>query len=479
MQRFKQLLSSIDMTEGKPWEKLLIFTIPLLIGNLFQQLYSTADAIFLGRFVGDNALAAVGSSMPIFFLIMVLLMGVSIGAGIMVSQYFGAKSREDLSYTIGTSITIITILSLIMMIFVPLGTRPLLALLGTPVEILADSALYMNILLWGVLGMAYFNILSGILRGLGDAFSPLIYLIITCLLNIALNFFFIVMLGLGVFGAAIGTVIAQGFSSILCFRRLLRMQDVFDFDKQFLWPRKKYVYQVLRLGVPTGASQAIFAVGMMIVQPLVNGFGTLFIATNVIVMRIDSFVMMPNFSFGNAVTVYAGQNVGAGKLDRIEQGVKQCSIMASTTALVLVALILLFSSYIAGAFTQTEEVINLSQRMLWILAPGYIAFAVNMVLWGVIRGAGDAISPMWGSLINTVVIRVPSAYLFVHLMGRPEALMYSLLAGWVTNLIIGIIVYRRGKWRTMGIIRRGPVALETPEKKLEEVIEAIAETSEA
>ncbi|MCL2420988.1 MAG: MATE family efflux transporter [Defluviitaleaceae bacterium] len=467
MQRFKKLLSSIDMTQGAPWEKLLIFTIPLLIGNLFQQLYSTADAIFLGRFVGDNALAAVGSSMPIFFLIMVLLMGVSIGAGIMVSQYFGAKSREDLSYTIGTSITIITILSLIMTIFFPLGTRPLLTLLGTPPEILDDSTMYMNILLWGVLGMAYFNILSGILRGLGDAFSPLIYLIITCLLNIALNFFFIVALGLGVFGAAIGTVIAQGFSSILCFRRLLRMQDVFDFNWHFLWPKKKYVNQVLKLGVPTGASQAVFAIGMMIVQPLVNGFGALFIAANVIVMRIDSFVMMPNFSFGNAVTVYAGQNMGAGKMDRLGQGVKQCSIMASVTALILVGIILLFSTYIAGAFTQTEEVINLSQRMLWILAPGYVIFSLNMVLWGVIRGAGDAISPMWGSLINTVVIRVPTAYLFVHLMGRPEALMYSLLAGWVTNTIIGFIVYRWGRWREKGLVMKAPASA-VEESSLEE-----------
>jgi len=462
MQKFKQLLSTIDMTQGKPWEKLVIFTIPLLVGNLFQQMYSTADAIFLGRFVGDNALAAVGSSMPIFFLIMVLLMGVSIGAGIMVSQYFGAKSREDLSYTIGTSITIITILSVIMMIFGPLGTRPLLTLLRTPAAILDDSVLYMNILLWGVLGLAYFNIFSGILRGLGDAFSPLIYLVVACLLNIVLNLFFIGFLGLGVFGAAIGTVIAQGFSSMLCLRRLLQMRDVFDLDMHYLWPRKKYVRQVLKLGVPTGLSQATFAVGMMVVQPLVNGFGELFIAANVIVMRIDGFVMMPNFSFGNAVTVYAGQNMGAGKLDRVAKGAKQCSILASVTALILVGIILMFSRHIAGAFTQTEEVIALSQRMIWILAPGYVAFAVNMVMWGVIRGAGDAISPMWGAIINTVVFRIPSAYLLVHFMGRPEALMYSLLTGWVTSMIIGIIVYRRGKWRTKGLIRRGPA--ETSEK---------------
>ena len=456
MQKFKQLLSAIDMTQGRPWEKLLLFTIPLLVGNIFQQMYSTADAIILGRFVGDNALAAVGSSIPIFFLIIVLLMGVAMGAGIMVSQYFGANQREDLSYTIGTSITIITIVSLFMMIFGPLATRPILTLLNTPAEILDDGVLYMNILLWGILGMAYFNILSGILRGLGDSFSPLIYLIIASILNIALNFLLIVVLDMGVFGAAIGTVIAQGFTSVLCFRKLYQMKNVFDMGRHYFWPKKKYVVQVIKLGVPTGISQAVFAIGMMVVQPLVNGFGALFIATNVIVMRIDSFVMMPNFSFGNAATVYTGQNVGADKMDRVVQGTKQCAAMALVTSIVMVGGILVFGRFIAGAFTQTQEVIDLSVLMLRILALGYVSMSVNMVIWGVIRGAGDAISPLWASIINTVIIRVPTAYLFVHFIGRPEALMYSLLAGWLTNLAIGLIIFRMGKWRNMGIVKPKP-----------------------
>ncbi|MCL2398464.1 MAG: MATE family efflux transporter [Defluviitaleaceae bacterium] len=457
MQRFKHLLTSIDMTEGEPWKKLLLFTIPLLVGNLFQQLYNTADAIILGRFVGDDALAAVGSSIPVFFLLLVLLMGVAIGAGIMVSQYYGAKQKEELSYTIGTSITLITILGLIMMIFGPLGTRPLLILLDTPIEILDDSAMYMNILLWGVLGMAYFNILSGILRGLGDSFSPLIYLTIACLLNIVFNIIFIIVLDMGVLGAAIGTVIAQSLSSILCFRRLLQMRDVFNVNMYYLWPKKKYIIQILKLGIPTGASQVIFVLAMMVVQPLVNDFGRLFIAAYVVIMRIDGFVMMPNFSFGNAITVYTGQNIGAGKVDRIGKGVKQCTIMAAGTAFVMVGLILIFGQYIAGAFTTTQEVVDTSIRMIWILAFGYVAFAVNMVMWGTIRGAGDAISPLWAALINTVVIRLPTAFLFVHWMGRPEALMYSLLLSWIFNTILGIIVYRFGKWRNKGIVKHESV----------------------
>jgi len=454
LQAFKNKFSKVDMTEGKPWNKLIIFTVPLLIGNLFQQMYSTADAIILGRYVGDNALAAVGSSMPILFLIMVLLMGISIGAGIMVSQYFGAKKHDELSYTIGNSLTIITILAVVMAAFGPLGTKPLLTLFNTPPEIIDDSMMYMNILLWGVMGMAYFNILSAILRGLGDAFSPLVYLAISCVINIILNYLFIVGFGWGVPSVAIGTVIAQSFSCLLCFRRLLKMKKEFEMGPRFLIPQKEYIGKLLRLGVPTGASQAIIAVAAMIVQPLVNSFGPSIIAANVIVMRIDGFVMMPIFSFSNSMTVYAGQNMGAGKTKRISQGAKQGAIMSISISAILVAGILIFARFIAGSFTETQEVAELSTRMLWILAPGHIALSVAMVFWGTVRGAGDAMSPLWAAMINTMVVRVPAAYLFVHLTGKPEGIMYGLVASWTCNMLLSLTVYRIGRWRTKGIVTK-------------------------
>ncbi|MCL2424977.1 MAG: MATE family efflux transporter [Oscillospiraceae bacterium] len=452
MQKFKNLLSSVNMTEGMPWKKLLLFTIPLLIGNLFQQLYSTADAIILGRYVGDNALAAVGSSMPIFFLIIVLIMGISVGAGIMVSQYFGAKKYDELSYTIGNSLTIVTILGAVMMLLGPLGTRPLLTLLNTPPEILNDSILYMNILLWGVLGMAYFNILSAILRGLGDAFSPLIYLAIASVLNIILNYLFIVGFGWGVPAVAVGTVIAQGFSSVLCFIRLHKMKKSFKIGLQYMRPKKVYSNKILKLGIPTGASHAIFAIAAMIVQPLVNSFGASIIAANVIVMRIDGFVLMPIFSFSNAMTVFAGQNMGAGKIDRIAKGTKQCALMSAGTAVIMAIIVLTLAEFIAGTFTQTQEVIDTSRRMLLILSPGYIALSLAMVYWGTVRGAGDAISPLWASFVNTVIVRVPAAYLFVHWFGTPEAIMYGLLVAWISNVFLAFGVYRIGKWRKKGLV---------------------------
>ena len=474
--QYLKRLFTVDMTTGKPWHKLLLFTLPLLVGNAFQQLFSTVDAIMLGRFVGDHALAAVGSTMSIFFLVMVLMMGISMGAGVMVSQYFGARQREQLSHTIGTSITLTAILGVVIMVTGPLFVRRLLVFLSTPADILEYAVTYITVLLVGVLGMSYFNMLSGILRGVGDAFSPLLYLIFASLLNIALNFLFIGVLGWGMFGAAIGTVITQFTSALLCLRRLMKMTDMFAMGRKYLRLKKEYVSQVMKLGLPTGASQAVFSLAMMAVQPLANNFGYLFLATNVIVMKVDGFVMMPNFSFGNAMTVYAGQNMGAGKIDRISRGTKQCVLIALCMAALMVTVILIFGRQIAGMFTQTEDVLAMSIRFLRILAPAYLAISISMVLWGTIRGSGDAITPMWATLINTVIIRVPAAYILVHIMDDPVAIVYSMLISWVTISMLAMISFRIGRWRKTGLVKRTAKDTIAPDRGTNEGVNVANET---
>lgn len=454
MQLLKSLFSARDMTEGAPWKNLLVFAVPMLIGNIVQQLYNTADTIIVGRYVGDNALAAVGGAGPILNLLIVLFVGVASGAGIMVAQYFGAKQREELSHTIGICLTLLTLLSVFVMIFAPLVTRPLLRLLNTPDAILEWSAQYLDIMFWGVLGVAYYNILTGIIRGLGDSFSTLIYLIIACIMNIVLDLLFVAVFGMGVRGAAIATIISQFVSGFLCLWRLMQMRDVFDMGAQYLRPTKKYVGQILRLGLPTGISQAMFSLALVFVQSLTNSFGEMFVACNVIVMRVDGFVMMPNFTFSNAMMVFTGQNVGAGKIDNVKTGAKQCMYMAMGTAIVIVAGILLFGRQLIQLFTQTEELIDLSVYMLRILAGGYIAFAIAQVPLGVIRGAGDTMTPMWISFLTTIVIRIPVAYLLANLTGRPESIFISLLVAWTLNTVFSLIAFRVGKWRTKGIINR-------------------------
>lgn len=459
MVTIKKLFEPMDMTEGKPWKSIAMFSIPMLVGNIAQQLYSTVDSIVVGHYVGDNALAAVGSAAPLFNMLLVLFVGISAGVGIMVSQYFGAKSRQELSKTIGTSITLTAVISLFMMIGTPPLIRGLLQMLNTPASILDDCTAYLVILMYGIAGMAYYNILSGILRGMGDSFSALIYLLIATVINIVLDVLFVAQFDMGVAGVSLATVIAQGISSAMCLWKLMHMREVFDLGKKELMMSKQYVAQIVKLGLPSGLTQAILSSAMIVVQSLTNSFGELFIAANVIVMRVDGFAMMPNFSFGMAMTTYAGQNVGAKKYDRVVQGAKQGTILAVACSTVITGVILLFGKYLMAIFTNTTELVEMSYYMMSILAVGYIAMAVTQSLSGVMRGAGDTVTPMWISLLTTVMLRVPIAYGISYLTrtdalpyGRSECIQISLLFSWCMGALFTFIFYKAGKWKKKAIL---------------------------
>ncbi len=447
-----------DLTVGEPWKKIVWFTLPMLIGNIAQQLYNTVDSIVVGKFVGDNALAAVGSAAPILNLLLVLFIGISTGANIMVSQYYGSKNREGLSYTIGNSITITAVACLgLILVAAPL-IRPILVMLNTPDTILDWCADYLMISLIGIAGMAYYNILGGIIRGMGDSVSALIYLLVATVINIVLDVFFVAVLGMEVGGVALATVIAQFVSSALCMVKLMRMKEEFDFGGKYMKPVASYTKTIVRLGLPSGLTQAIFSSAMIIVQSLTNQFGELFIAANVVIMRVDGFAMMPNFSFGMALTTYAGQNVGAGLYDRVTKGAKQGTLIAVGCSTVITAVILLFGKNLMGVFTDTAELVNMSYELMKILAVGYIAMAVTQSFSGIMRGAGDTMTPMWISLITTVLLRVPVAYGISWLTatealpnGRQECIQISLLVSWVMGAVLTSIFYSLGKWKNKAI----------------------------
>ena len=454
MEKFKQLFQATDMTTGSPWKRIVIFTLPMLLGNIAQQLYSTVDSIVVGKYVGDNALAAVGSAAPILNLLLVLFVGISMGASIMVAQYFGAKQREELSQTIGNCITLTAIASLIIMVASVIITRPLLELLDTPVAIIDWCEDYLLILFLGCAGSAFYNILCGVLRGLGDAFSALIYLLVATVLNIVLDILFVAYFAMGVSGVAWATIIAQAISAVLCFRKLAKLADVFDLKPTYLKLNKTYANKVIGLGLPSGLTQAIMSLAMIIVQALTNSFGEAFIAANVIVMRVDGFAMLPNMSFGTAMTTYTGQNVGAKKMDRVIQGAKQGTILAVATSTTLTLLILAFGKQLMGIFTETTSLVELSRTIMGIIAPGYIAVAVTMSLSGVMRGAGDTMTPMWISLFTTVAVRVPIAYILAYLTrsaempnGNQFCIQVSLVTSWLLGALITTIFYLRGKWK--------------------------------
>jgi len=448
-----------DMTVGAPWKVILSFTLPMLIGNIAQQLYNTVDSIVVGKYIGDNALAAVGSCGPIVNLLLVLFIGISAGASIMVSQYYGAKNREALSHTIGNCITATAVCSVLLILVMTPLIRPILVALNTPASILDWCVGYLSISLWGIMGMAYYNILSGILRGLGDSFWPLVFLLIATGINIALDIFFVVVVQMGVPGVALATIIAQIISAALCLIKLAHMRGYFDFGLKFMKPVGTYIRTLVRLGLPSGLTQAIFSSAMIIVQSLTNQFGEQFIAANVVIMRVDGFAMMPNFSFGTALTTYAGQNVGAGLYDRVTKGAKQGLAMAVGCSAAITGLIVLFGKHLMGLFTETADLVNLSYRLMMILAVGYIAMAVTQSLSGIMRGAGDTMTPMWISLMTTVIIRVPVAYGIAYLTsptghpadGMKECIQISLLASWTIGAILTAIFYKIGKWKNKRI----------------------------
>ncbi len=482
--KIKNLFGAQDMTVGKPMSNILKFALPLLIGNIAQQLYSTVDSIVVGKYcsvarngyTGVDALAAIGASMPIMNMLLVLFMAVSTGAGIMVAQYFGAREKERLSRCIGTSVTLIAISSLmITVIGVPLA-GPLLEMIKTPANYMDPARVYLVICFWGMIGSGFYNIISGILRGLGDSFYPLVFLVVAAVLNIVLDIWFVAGLNMGVAGAALATIISQGVSAVLCIIRLCKMKDIITVNAKSLKPDFKIGMQVLKLGLPSGITQAVFSLAMVFVQALTNqmsyvlpsGEITYFVpAISIAVMRVDGFAMMPNFTFGLAISTYIGQNLGARRQDRVQPGINACLKLATIVSIGLIVALLFFGKNLIGLFVNKETtdpaiydmVINQGGRALSILAVGYLAMAFSQVFGGVLRAAGDTVSTMVISMITTVALRVPAAYLMASLNksatwphGHPDALFISLMASWVIGAVLTYFVYHRGKWKEKDLI---------------------------
>ena len=456
--KLKELFSAKDMTLGPPWKRILEFSIPMLLGNFAQQLYNTADTIIVGIYKGDLALSAVGSSMPILNLLLALFVGVSTGAGIVVSQRFGAKDREGLSVAIGNCITLSAIATVVIMILGPLITRPLLALLKTPDSIFDWCSQYLNIYFIGIVGFFFYNMLSGILRGLGDSVTALGFLLVSATLNVGLDL--LLVKDMGVAGVALATAIAQGISAVLCYLKLRTMSDIFDMRVKYVKLRKEVAKRILTLGLPSGITQAIMASAGMVVMNLTNQMGEMVVACNVIVMRVDGFAMLPNMTFGQAMSVYTGQNVGAGKFDRVHQGTKQGTFIGLICSAAITGILLLFGRHLFALFTDTPALIDLANRMIRLMAVGYICISVTQVLGGVMRGAGDTTTPMWVSMISTIFIRVPVAYGLAYLTrtpefphGQPIALFSSLMVSWSLGMVISIIVFSMGRWKKKMILQ--------------------------
>ena len=448
----KSMFSAKDMTQGAPWKRILEFSIPMLIGNIAQQLYNTADSIIVGHYVGDNALAAVGSAMPILNLLLALFVGISTGAGIVVSQSYGARDRKGLTQAIGNCLTLSAIASVVIMIIGPLIAMPMLRMLGTPDSIIQWCGDYLKIYFLGIVGFFFYNMLSGILRGLGDSLSALGFLLLAAALNVVLDLWFV--RDMGVAGVALATVISQGISAIFCYLKLVKMSEHFDLGLKTLKLIPPVAGRIMKIGIPSGITMAIMATAGMVVMNLTNAMGEMVIACNVIVMRVDGFAMMPNMTFGQTMSVYTGQNFGAQNYDRVGLGVRHGGTIAVWCSAAITLILMFCSPVLFGFFTDTPELIELATKMIRIMAVGYICVSITQVTGGVMRGCGDTVSPMWVSMISTILIRVPVAYLLAYLTrtaeyphGQPVALFGSLMISWILGMVMSIVMFKFGKWR--------------------------------
>lgn len=475
LEKVKKLFGAQDMTVGSPVKAIARFAFPLLIGNFAQQLYSAVDSVVVGKYCtverngynGVDALSAVGVSGPIINLLLVLFIAISTGAGILVAQYFGAKEKEKLSGCIGTSVTLVVIAAVVIMaVGIPIS-RPLLGLINTPEQYLDLAAAYLQIVFLGILGMAFYNIISGILRGLGDSFYPLLYLLVSAGMNIVLDLWFVAGLRLGVQGVAWATIISQAVSAVLCIIRLTHMKDIVEIRKDTLIPKLSTTGLILKLGLPSGVTQAIFSLAMVFVQSLTNRMADFVPAINVAIMRVDGFAVLPAFTFGLAISTYIGQNLGAKKTDRLKSGERAALMLALGTSVIIVLALLLFGRLLIEIFINEEstdpvvygKVVELGGRGLRILAAGYIAMGITQIYGGILRAAGDTVSTMVISLITTVIVRVPLAYVLAYYNaseewpnGHPDALFFSLLTSWLLNALLVYLRFRQGKWKNIDLV---------------------------
>lgn len=446
---------ALNMTTGNPYQLMLRFSIPLLLGNLLQQLYNMVDSAVVGRFVGTEALAAVGTTFPIVFMIISLFMGVGMGASVLISQYFGAKDLDGVKRTVDTLYITMFGFSLVIAVIGLIVSRPILLLIHTPPNTIDLATTYMQITFIGTLAVFGFNVNGGILQGLGDSRSPLIYVGIATVINIILDLLFVLTFGWGVAGVAWATVIAQFFSFVYGVIHINQVNAHVKIDFRNLEFDRKILQKSLKIGLPVSLQNMSFAIGAIILQALINSFQSDFMAGFNAANKIDAFAFLPMLSFSNAVTTYVGQNVGAGRWDRVKAGIRATLQLSVGISVVVCILLLILATPLMRLFTTETAVIAAGRVYLVTVVPFYILLAITFVLNGAMRGAGSTLIPLVVTLTSLWVVRVPSAYLFVHWFGR-DFLFFSYGAGWLAGLLIILPYYLRGRWKKSALVEASP-----------------------
>ena len=441
-----------DMTEGSPAKHLSVFAVPMLIGNLFQQFYNLADSAIVGKFVSSDALGSIGATGSLTFLLFSLCIGLASGAGIIVSQYFGAKEYENVKKTISNSTYVLMLCTIIMTIIGFVTARPILVLLDTPESMLEDAVIYMQTVCIGSIAIAGYNGVSSILRALGDSKTPLVFLVAACAINIALDFLFVVGFKTGVFGAALATVIAQALAAAGCFYYAWKKIDLCRLQKKHLKIDKRLWGKCIKIGVPMAFQSSMISISCLALQRIVNGFGNDVVTAFTISGRVEQLVQQPFNSLGVALATFTGQNIGAGRIDRVKKGFRSAMVMNAVFSLLMLGVMYLFGEYIVRIFVNESNVIGLGSSALRITSCFFFFLGTIYIARSVLNGAGDTIFAMLNGFVE-VIGRVGFA---LPLTGIPAVGKWGVwLTTGLTWFVTGVLCWLRyvqGKWKDKSIV---------------------------
>lgn len=437
---------ALDMTDGVIWKQLLLFAVPLLIGNLFQQLYNTVDTIVVGNYIDSSALAAVSSSTPLINLIIGLFIGIATGSGVVIAQYYGAKREEALSHAVHTAF-IIAFAAGTALIFIGIWISPaLLRWMGTPDNVMENSVLYFRIYFCGSLFNLVYNMGAGILRGMGDSKRPLYYLAAASVTNVILDVFFVAGLGMGVEGVGYATVIAQGVSALLVLLAFLKTDQVYRLSWKKLRIHRAQLGRLLVMGIPNGLQTSIISLSNVIIQSNINVFGKNAMAGCGSYMKLDGFILMPIMSFGLAAMTFVGQNVGARKFERVKKGVWIACGLSVLYSIVIAVPLYLGSGQILKIFSRDPEVLKYAVMMMGSLLPYYWILSLLQMLTNAFRGAGKSVTAMVIMVGGMCGSRLIWVNVMTPVTGKLETVLQGYLVSWVCALACALLYARFSKW---------------------------------
>lgn len=443
----QSLQNKNGITEGVIWKQLLSFFFPIVLGTFFQQLYNTVDAVIVGKFVGTEALSAVGGSTAALINLLVgFFVGLSSGASVIISQYYGAGRRQETSDAVHTSMALSIAGGFALTVFGFLCSNWALRIMDTPESIMDQSMLYLRIYFGGMVFQMIYNIGSGILRAVGDSRRPLYFLIVCCIVNLVLDLLFVLVFKWGVMGAALATVLSQAVSAVLVMFSLMRTDEMYHLDLRKIRFHMEPLKGTISIGLPCGMQSVMYSVSNIIIQRVINQFDVDAIAAWTVFGKVDGIYWMIMAAFGVSVTTFAGQNFGAKKYDRIHKSVRVCLLMAFATAGIMSVIVLGCGQYIYQIFTSDTGVIEVGVRMMSVIAPFYFAYVATEVLSGAVRGAGDGFVPMVITGFGICVLRIVWVLTVVPKHHSIETAILSFPITWIITSVMFVIYYLQGGW---------------------------------